>query len=131
MRTPEQLGDEGWDVTPGDVLQDVPHGGGSDRRLLCAILVDAIVRFRRLLPAPHAAARRELVEIERWMRSNDRTWPCSFLNLCDTLDLAHEPLRRAVLGQREDSARNERVLRRRLRVHSSARRAQRPRVPFA
>lgn len=131
MHTPEEREDERWDVPQADALPDDSHVGRPDRRLLCAILVDAIVRFRRLVTAPHAAARRERSEIERWMRSDDRTWPCSFLNVCDTLDLAHEPLRRAVLGQRGDSARNERVLRRRLRVHSSARRAQRLRAPFA
>lgn len=130
MHTPEKLGDEGWDFTHEDALPDGPYVGGPDRRLLCAILVDAIVRFRRLLPAPHAAARREAVEIERWMRSSDRTWPCSFLNVCETLDLAHEPLRRAVLGQREGDVENERVLRR-LRVHASARGKHRLRAPAA
>lgn len=131
MHTPGQAGDDGWGDAQGAVLPEVPHVGGPDRRLLCAILVDAIVRFRRLLPAAHAAARRELVEIERWIRSNDRTWPCSFMNVCETLDLAHEPLRRAILGWRERDTENERVVRRRLRVHPSARRRQRLRTPSA
>jgi hypothetical protein len=68
-----------------------------ERRLLLAVLVDAIVRVRRL-PGPSShAVRRAGVEAERWIRSDDRSWPCSFVNVCDALDLAYQPLRRAVL----------------------------------
>jgi len=73
--------------------------GEPDRRLLHAVLVDAIVRFRRPA-ASQPKARREHLEVERWLRSDDRTWPCSFVNVCETLGLAHEPLRRALLASR-------------------------------
>jgi hypothetical protein len=68
-----------------------------ERRLLLAVLTDAIVRVRQLAAGQRKHARRELVEAVRWIRSDDRGWPCSFVNVCVALDLAHEPIRRAVL----------------------------------
>lgn len=68
-----------------------------ERRLLFAVLADAIVRFRRLAESRRPQGRHDLREAERWLRSDDRSWPCSFVNVCEALDIAPEPLRRAVL----------------------------------
>lgn len=86
-----------------------------ERRLLFAILADAIVRFRRLATAPRHATR-ELIEAERWIRSDDREWPCSFVNVCEALDIAYGPLRRAVLAWRRNAVGPARVTRRGLLV---------------
>ena len=93
-----------------------------ERRLFFAILSDAIVRFRQLATTQSLAARAELKEAERWIRSDDRSWPCSFVNVCDALDVAYEPLRRALLRWRATPARR-RVTRRGLLISSKRSRA--------
>jgi hypothetical protein len=103
-----------------DTGADVRNVSQPERRLLFAILADAIVRVRRLATAPRHTAR-ELVEAERWIRSDDREWPCSFVNICEALDIAYMPLRRAVLAwRRKDDARS-RVTRRGLLVRRKPR----------
>jgi hypothetical protein len=93
-----------WD-DPGvaEVLnasQDGPgHPGrdGPERRLLLAVLIDAIISFRRLRAGARSQTRRRLLESEHWIRSDDRRWPCSFINVCEALGIAYEPLRRELL----------------------------------
>jgi hypothetical protein len=93
-----------------------------ERRLFFAILADAVVRVRRLATTPHTALRTDLKEAERWVRSNDRTWPCSFINVCEALDIAYEPLRRALLRRRPLATRR-RVTRRGLLISAKHSRA--------
>ena len=93
-----------------------------ERRLFFAILSDAIVRFRQLATTTNAAARVELKEAERWIRSDDRRWPCSFVNVCEALDVAYEPLRRALLSWRATPTRR-RVSRRGLLISPKRSRA--------
>ncbi len=107
-----------------DIGADVRQVAQPERRLLFAILADAIVRFRRLATAPRHATR-ELIEAERWIRSDDREWPCSFVNVCEALDIAYGPLRRAVLGWRRNSDGQTRVTRRGLLVKNKKRSRQR------
>ena len=87
-----------------------------ERRLFLAVLTDAIVRFRRLTESRHPATRHELLEAERWLRAEDRSWPCSFVNVCEALDIEPEPLRRAVLKWRTTTTTRKRVTRRGLLV---------------
>jgi hypothetical protein len=93
-----------------DAGSDVRQMSQPERRLLFAILSDAIVRFRRLATAPRHATT-ELREAERWIRSDDREWPCSFVNVCEALDIAYAPLRRAVLQWRRTSDGRARITR--------------------
>lgn len=93
-----------------------------ERRLFFAILSDAIVRFRQLATTAHPPLRAELMEAERWIRSDDRRWPCSFVNVCEALDIAYEPLRRALLRWRSGSQRR-RVTRRGLLMNAKRSRA--------
>jgi len=120
-----------WEGTHGMVLPEVDptDDAGADickvaqpeRRLLFAILADAIVRFRRLATAPRHTTR-ELMEAERWIRSDDREWPCSFVNVCEALDIAYGPLRRAMLRwRRQASPTGRRVTRRGLLVKDKKR----------
>ena len=94
-----------------------------ERRLLFAILTDAIIRFRRLVDSRRPAARHDLLEAERWLRSEDRSWPCSFVNVCEALDIAPEPLRRAVLKWRTIAV-PKRVTRRGLLVRGKLKAAE-------
>ncbi|TMA73643.1 MAG: hypothetical protein E6J72_19520 [Deltaproteobacteria bacterium] len=68
-----------------------------ERRLLLGVLIDAIVQLERLAATPPGPRRAQFREAERWVRSNDRRWPFSFVNVCEALELAYEPLRRALL----------------------------------
>ncbi len=86
-----------------------------ERRLMLALLSDAIVVFQDRSAGVQRSRQREIKETERWILSNDRRWPCSFVNVCEALDLAYEPLRRALLRWRTAaSARARPVARRRL-----------------
>jgi hypothetical protein len=69
-----------------------------ERRLMLAVLSDAIVLFQTR--AAMATQRREFEEARRWILSNDRVWPYSFVNVCDELGIAFEPLRRTLVGSR-------------------------------
>ncbi len=115
-----------------DVGADARNVSQPERRLLFAILADAIVRFRRLATAPrHASV--ELREAERWIKSDDREWPCSFVNVCEALDIAYAPLRRAVLAWRRQSLTDgsRRVTRRGLLVKNRRKRSAAPRPACA
>ena len=110
------------EVDPTDeTVLDAQKVTQPERRLLLAILTDAIVRCRRLATAPRFAAV-ELREAERWIKSDDRSWPCSFVNVCDALDIAYGPLRRAVLAWRRTTTKATRVTRRTLLVKPRRRR---------
>jgi hypothetical protein len=69
-----------------------------ERRLLLAVLLDAIVCVQRIPSTPPGRLRRELEDSKRWVRSENRAWPYSFVNVCEALGLAHEPIRRALLS---------------------------------
>ena len=71
---------------------------GPERRLLLAVLSDAIVVLTRREAAGHRIHRRDVDATARWVQSNDRDWPCSFVNVCEALGLAHQPIRRALLA---------------------------------
>lgn len=70
-----------------------------ERRLLLAVLCDAIVVFQRRVVGTGGSPLRPN-EAERWILSDDRRWLFSFANVCDALGLAHEPLRRALIAWR-------------------------------
>ena len=70
-----------------------------ERNLLLAVLTDAIQRFR-LLATIHGARRRELSESAVWILSDDRTWPYSFVNVCEALGIEPSGLRRALIEGR-------------------------------
>jgi hypothetical protein len=95
-----------------------------ERRLLLAILSDAIVIFQARGASPCGAKRRAFDEAARWLLSEDRAWACSFVNVCEALGIAHRPLRRALLAwhQRTDSQ-SVRAARRRLLAGKDVRQA--------
>jgi len=61
------------------------HDG--ERRLLLAILEDAIGCFRKYLAARDNRGRRLFREAQGWIMSEDREYPFSFENICDCLQL--------------------------------------------
>ncbi len=126
-----------WDMDPALLVSRLALGAGDgdshqhlaepERRLLLAVLVDAIVRVERLTTTPPGVARNALLEAERWIRSSDRSWPCSFVNVCEALGLAHEPLRRAVLRWRQAAVQKRQLTKRRLLVGRAGEKGMRAR----
>jgi hypothetical protein len=78
-------------------------------RLMLALLSDAIVVFHRRRPIAPGQSRSEA---ERWIVSDDRRWPCSFVNVCEALGLAPDAVRRALYASRTVPARSPAARRR-------------------
>ena len=72
-----------------------------ERRLAVAVLQDAVDCFQKHLRARDRKARQLFVEAEEWISSEDRSWPFSFENICDLLQINAAYLRRGLLIWRE------------------------------
>lgn len=68
-----------------------------ERRLMVAILEDAIDCFQKYVRAADHRSRHLCAEAEKWFMSDDDSWPFSFVNICYTLDLHPGFLRRGLL----------------------------------
>ncbi len=58
-----------------------------EKRLMLAVLEDAITTFQRCSLGTTRRKRRLLKEIEEWFASADEKWPFSFQNICLALDV--------------------------------------------
>jgi hypothetical protein len=76
----------------------------SRRDLAAGILKQAAVDLRRFHGATSAVEREFYLDAHRWVTSDDCNWPFSFLNVCQTLNLAPETVREEVLGDLSLSA---------------------------
>ncbi|SRR5262245_30880535 len=104
-RPGEYHGDEAFPLLPAQYAE-LCHGSEPiqpERRLMLAVLSDAIVLFQT--GGSQLAGRHDVADADRWILSNDRRWPYSFINVCDTLGIAFEPLRRALVKSRTDALR--------------------------
>jgi hypothetical protein len=70
----------------------------SQKELAAGILKQAAVDLRRFYGATSAVEREFYLDAHRWVTSDDCNWPFSFLNVCQTLNLAPETVRDDVLG---------------------------------
>jgi hypothetical protein len=70
----------------------------SRKDLAAGILKQAALDLRRFHGATSAVEREIYSDAYRWMTSDDCSWPFSFLNVCQTLNLAPETIREDVLG---------------------------------
>jgi hypothetical protein len=73
-----------------------------ERRLVIAILEDAVDCFRKHLFARDHKSGQLFGDAESWILSEDRDWPFSFENICELLDLNPEYLRRGLLTWKEN-----------------------------
>jgi hypothetical protein len=71
-----------------------------EKRLMAAILEDAVAVSSKRETPKTSKARHVLRETMRWIRSNDRTWTFSFLRICETLDLEPTAIRRGIRALR-------------------------------
>lgn len=70
----------------------------SRKDLAAGILKQAALDLRRFHGATSAVEREFYLDAHRWVTSDDCSWPFSFLNVCQLLNLAPETLRADVLG---------------------------------
>ena len=70
----------------------------SRKDLAAGILKQAVLDLRRFHGASSAVEREFYLDAHRWVTSDDCSWPFSFLNVCQTLNLAPETVREEVLG---------------------------------
>lgn len=68
----------------------------SERRLMMAILEDAVNCFRKHGRATDPKARQLFLDAEEWIASTDASWLFSFENVCATLGFDAEYLRRGL-----------------------------------
>src|SRR5258708_20823059 len=70
----------------------------SRKDLAAGILKQAGLDLRRFHGATSAVEREFYLDAYRWVMSDDCSWPFSFLNVCQVLNLAPETVREEVLG---------------------------------
>ena len=70
----------------------------SRRDLAAGILEQATLDLRRFHGATNGLEREFYLDAYRWVISDDCSWPFSFLNVCQVLNLAPEAVRGDVLG---------------------------------
>jgi hypothetical protein len=70
----------------------------SRKDLAAGILKQAALDLRRFHRATSAVEREFYLDAHRWVTSDDCSWPFSFLNVCQTLNLAPEAVREDVLS---------------------------------
>ena len=70
----------------------------SRRELASGILEQATLDLRRFRGATSGLEREFYLDAYRWVLSDDCSWPFSFLNVCQTLNLAPETVREEMLG---------------------------------
>ena len=76
----------------------------SRRDLAAGILEQATLDLRRFHGATNGLEREFYLDAYRWVISDDCSWPFSFLNVCELLDLIPETVREEVLGDISVSA---------------------------
>jgi hypothetical protein len=69
-----------------------------ERRLMVAVLVDAVHCFQQNRAAVMSAKRVLFRQTRRWITSGDESWFFSFENVCETLGIEPSSLRRALLA---------------------------------
>ncbi len=81
--------------------------GGShvkgERRLMLAVLQDALDCYQKYAFSKDGAGRQLFQDADSWINCDDRDWYFSFENICETLEINPEYLRRGVARWRSQS----------------------------
>jgi hypothetical protein len=90
----------GLELEPEVVLPSQFHGKPGydaslqpEKRLMLAVLEDAVGTFQKYVCARDRAAQRLLAEVEDWFGSDDLEWPYAFVNICNALGLEVDYMR--------------------------------------
>ena len=77
------------------------HSAFPEKRLMLAVLEDAVATFQRYVDARNRRGQRLFREAEEWVLSDDTEWPFAFENICHTLDIEPDFLRRGLSRWKE------------------------------
>ncbi len=80
-----------------------------ERRLVLAILEEAVRSYQHYAFATNRRGRRLFGETCEWFDSHDNTWIFSFENICYALDLDPDHIREGLARWRQDQARRRPV----------------------
>jgi hypothetical protein len=69
-----------------------------ERKLAVAVFSQAANDLQKFRYARHGSGYSPYADARKWIASNDRLWPYSFLNLCDALHLPADVIRAELLG---------------------------------
>lgn len=72
-----------------------------ERRLVIAVLQDAVDCYQKHLLARDRKARQLFIDAQQWIDSEDRSWPFSFENVCDLLQINAQYLRVGLTAWRD------------------------------
>jgi hypothetical protein len=70
-----------------------------ERALALAVMWEAVLDLDKYRFAQRRRQQRLYWEAYQWITANDRSWPFSFVNLCDSIGLTVEPVRKRLLGE--------------------------------
>jgi hypothetical protein len=73
-----------------------------EKRLMLAVLEDAVGAFQKHVTATGRRGRRLFSEAEEWFESSDVDWPFAFENICSALSLEPEYIRRGLHHWRDE-----------------------------
>lgn len=77
------------------------HAGLGERRLMVAVLLDAVAVYTKC--KARGVVNRRFREVDQWFRSHDQVWPFAFERICDVLSIDATMIRAAIdspLGSR-------------------------------
>ena len=77
------------------------HSDRGEKRLMLAVLEEAVATFQRHAGAKTRHGQRVFREAEEWIESADDSWPFAFENICHALDIEPEFLRRGLQRWKE------------------------------
>jgi hypothetical protein len=73
----------------------------AEKRLMLAILESAIEDFQKYVSAKDRRGKVLYQEAEEWILQTDAEWFLSFNNICETLSLSPDQVRRALLRRQQ------------------------------
>jgi len=114
VEEPSMSGLESDVMVPSQFFDRIKTEGSSqpEKRLMLAVMEDAIATFQKSVYGATRRQRRLLKETEDWIGSADTGWPFSFENICAALDIESTYLRTGLkqwklvrLSQRQEPGR--------------------------
>jgi hypothetical protein len=101
-------------LLPAQFFAAFRREGGLERErlLMLAVLEDAIDCYQKYSHSRDPRGRQMFDEAREWVTSSDRTWLFSFENICDTLEISAEYVRRGLREwcDKSQSSRRARVV---------------------